>query len=66
MANRTWCAIAQFPDKHQFYFGTIVIPTNAKQHDIETEMFQQMATIFPTNPRIINLIPGQLIFQGEK
>jgi hypothetical protein len=63
--HRPWCATARYPGLGQFTFGTVAMPTSAKQHEVEVALIALALTVLPTAPEIIAVQCGSITFQPE-
>ena len=64
-AVRSWCATLQYPSKEQVLFGTIVCDSRAAMHEVERDMESAINGCLPDGYKLIDLVPGELIFQPE-
>jgi hypothetical protein len=64
-ANRPWCAVAQYPGLQRFLVGTVVLPHNAKSHEIEKALVVHALTFLPEGFTITEVKCGALFFQSE-
>lgn len=61
--TQNWCARYQYDDKEPFHFGTVVMPTNAKQHEVESALQSSWDKNFHFPPgKLVALLPGQVAY----
>jgi hypothetical protein len=70
---RSWVAEFRWPGKKKFMVGTVVIPNDVMQHELEialTKKFEELwGDILPydvSRPQLINAIPGAIFFTAEQ
>jgi hypothetical protein len=64
--HRCWCASIQYPDKQPIYLGTVVLQTEAKNHEIEAEINLLAKKHIPDGYKIIRIIPGMIFFDLQE
>lgn len=64
--TRSWCAKIRWPGKKPVGFGTISMPLDAKDYEIEAAMRAEIEAHTPGGFEIINLMPGVLYFMPER
>lgn len=63
---RRWCAKCRFDDREPFILGHVEVRLRAPDHEVRAAIEALAASIFPTQPTIIALTPGALMFQPEE
>ena len=65
MDVQNWCATIQFPGKKPILYGTVQLERGAGFHEVEREVYSQASVRLPDGFKIIDLLPGILIFNAE-
>jgi hypothetical protein len=66
-ATRYWSAIAQYDDLDPFYFGSVMLPLDARIDEVETALTISWATVFPfAPPPRFSPIAGTVWFRHEE
>lgn len=70
---RAWCARYQWPGKKPFILGTVLLPRDTMQHQLEAELVklfdEKWGDILPDHferPQLIALLPGAIFFVPEE
>ena len=63
---RPWCAIAQFPGFKEFLGGTVIMPDEAKSHEIEEALQKHFSEFLPPGFIIVKHVAGSLFFVEEE
>ena len=63
-AERCYCARLKYPNKEQFYIGTVRATVRAPDREIEAEIWKLWDRMMPriVKPMIVALVPGEVIF----
>ena len=64
--TRPWCAKCQFEGKAEFIAGTFFTSDKAPQHEVDAQFNEFIDGLLPSRPKLIAMLPGSLIFVGEK
>ncbi|PCJ95929.1 MAG: hypothetical protein COA52_02475 [Hyphomicrobiales bacterium] len=65
MDIQNWCARIQFPGKKPVFYGTVQVERGAQIHEVEREVYSRAGACLPDGFKIIDLVPGILIFNAE-
>lgn len=66
--GRAWCFEFQYEGKAPCFMGTAFVRLGAQHHEIEVACWKLWESIFPADlrrPRLMKLIPGQIVFLPE-
>jgi hypothetical protein len=63
---RPWVARAQYPGLESFLAGTIIMPADAKSHEIEQALLDHFNHFLPPGFKILDQICGAIFFQSEE
>ncbi|PJR90000.1 hypothetical protein CN878_02555 [Ochrobactrum sp. 695/2009] len=72
-AVRHWVAEFKWPGKRKFYVGTVELPAQIMQHELDASLFRKFqelwGNILPDGvplPQLVNAIPGAIVFVDEQ
>lgn len=63
--SRYWCALIQYPDLEPIYYGTVMAPLRAPDHEVEAALTSRIRLCLPDGWKLINMVPGSIFFVPE-
>jgi hypothetical protein len=66
MRVRPWCAVAQYPDKAPFLFGTVAMPDGSRHDQVIEAILEAAGKVLPEGLDILEIKCGSLFFQEEQ
>jgi hypothetical protein len=64
--TRSWCAKACYSGCEPFIFGSVMLPADAKFHEVEAALLALWKSISPHPAPRIEPVPGLLVFQEHE
>lgn len=64
-SQRNWCAVIQYPGKKPVLFGHACVDGRAAHREVEAELARCISSCVPDGWKMVDMIPGTLIFTPE-